>query len=101
MNDVEDAFPAGKSGQARGEFPVAVEPVLVGLLNIGGRRALEGEVNHQRPGNDGVTGNETPEARIEAVVAIVAQHEVLAGRNDELTVAGEVLQLAPPLGVDV
>ena len=46
MDEVEDALPAGESGEAGGEFPVAAELVFGGLLDVGGGGAFEGEVDH-------------------------------------------------------
>src|SRR6185437_2637702 len=59
------------------------------------------EVDDQRPSNDGAAGNQAPEAGILTVVAVVAKHEVHAGRHHQFAVMGEGLHLAPPVRIDV
>src|SRR4051794_22431796 len=56
-----------------------------GLLVLAVRR-LEGPVIEQRPAHDVGARNEAPVAGIEAVVAMIAHHEELAGRDDQLAI---------------
>src|SRR3984885_10832751 len=101
MHHSENPLPARKACEARREFPVVPKSIIRGLLHICCRRPPHGEVNHQRTGNDRLPRNESPEARIFAVVAIVPQHEIFARGHDQLSVAREALQLSPPRRVDI
>jgi hypothetical protein len=61
-----------------GKLPVVSESIIRGLLHIGGRGAGQREVDDQRPGHNLLPRHKAPEAGILAVIAVVAQHEVLA-----------------------
>jgi len=78
MNHMEDALPARKPREFCRKFPVVSESIIRGLLHIGGRRAAQGEVNHQRPGHNLLARNKAPGARIVAVIAVVAENKILA-----------------------
>ena len=47
------------------------------------------------------SGNEAPVAAVFAVVAVVAQDEVVAGGDDEFAVVDERAHADPPVGVDL
>ena len=104
MNHVEDAMPARKSVEFCGEFAFVSEFIIqrrIGVrLNVGGGGADKREINDERTGDDGLSRHEAPEARILAVVAIVAKDEILASGNNKLTVLREALHLTPPIRID-
>jgi len=56
----------------------------------------EGPVVEQRPAHDVLAWNKTPVARIEAVVAIVAHHEELAGWDDEVAIHDMIREVVGP-----
>ena len=58
-------------------------------------------VNQQRAADDVVGGNQSPIARIVAVIAVVAQDEVRTLRDDQLAVFHQFLGLDEPLGCDL
>jgi hypothetical protein len=62
---------------------------------------LERKVNEQRLADDGFAGDEAPIAAVLAVVAVVAEDEVVAGRDDELVVFDKEAHADPPVGVDL
>ncbi len=68
---------------------------VIGLLR------LEGEVDDEGFADDGFAGDEAPVAAVFAVVAVVAEDEVVAGGDDELVVFDEGAHADPPAGVDL
>src|SRR5713101_1742232 len=77
-DQVEESAPAGlaESGERVAE-PVEVPGAVVFLP-----RRLVRPVDEQRPALDLVAGKEAPEAAVAAVVAVVTQHEQVAGGDD-------------------
>jgi hypothetical protein len=61
----------------------------------------EREVDDEGFADDGLAGDEAPIAAVFAVVAVVAEDEIVAGGDDELAVVDEGAHLDPPDGVDV
>ena len=62
---------------------------------------LERKVDEHRLADDGVPGDEAPVAAVFAVVAVVAEDEVVAGGDDELVVFDEPAHANPPVRVDL
>ena len=62
--------------------PVVADPGLLILV----LRGLERPVIEQRPAHDVRPGHKAPVARVEAVVPVVAHHEVLARRNHQVPI---------------
>ena len=107
-DDLEGAAPAGEvdyrvdfagvgsAGSGRGLLGESAAGVsVVGFM------LLEGEVDEQRFADDGFAWDEAPVAAVFAVVAIVAEDEVVAGGDDELVVFDEGAHADPPVGVDL
>jgi hypothetical protein len=84
---------AGGGGGLLGESAAGVS--VVGFV------LLEGEVDEQRFADDGFAGDEAPVSAVFAVVAVVAEDEVVAGGDDELVVLDEGAHADPPAGVDL
>ncbi len=84
---------AGSGGGLLGQSAVGVG--VVGFV------LLQGEVDEQRFADDGFAGDEAPVAAVFAVVAVVAEDEVVAGGDDELVVFDEGAHADPPVGVDL
>jgi len=51
--------------------------------------------------HDGLAWNETPEPRVLAVIAIVAEDKILIRGHQKLATPGEALHLKPPVGIDL
>jgi len=68
---------------------------FVGLLR------LEGEVDDEGLADDGFARDEAPVATVFAVVAVVAEDEVVTGGDDEIIVFDEGAHADPPAGVDL
>ncbi len=92
MHDVKNALPSGKARESFRKLPVVSESIIrglqLGLLHISGGGAGEREVDDERAGNNGLAGNEAPEPRVLAVIAIVAEDKVLTRRDRELSTCG-------------
>ena len=83
---------------------IATWPIHASLLPMSGLfllvfRSLERPVVEQRPAHDVFARNESPETRIQAGVAMVAHHEVLARRHHEVPVFDVTGQFDHP-GID-
>src|SRR5271166_3829409 len=61
---------------------------------------LHRPVNDQRSSNNVFLRHESPIAAVQAVVAVVAHHEVVSFRNNELAVHHQLLHLQPPLPLE-
>ena len=83
MHHAEDPLPAGKTGQACGEFAVVSESIIRCLLDIGGGGTPDREIDDQRARDDCAAGNKAPVPGILAVIAVIAEHEIHAGRDDQ------------------
>src|SRR5215467_6305935 len=57
-------------------------------------------VNQQRPTNYVLTRDKPPIATVQAFVAIVAHHEILAFRDNQLTVFDQLFHLLPPVAFE-
>src|SRR5664279_1195554 len=68
---------------------------LLVLLIFG---SLERPVVEERAADDVLARDEAPEARIEAGVSMIAHHEVLIGRHDEVAVLNMVGEIDYPRG---
>jgi hypothetical protein len=60
----------------------------------------QGKVDQQRATDDVFAGNEAPVAAVFAVVAVIAEDEVVSGWDDEISVVDELAHANPPAGVD-
>ena len=104
---MEDAAPAGEVDEGVDLAGAAGARWFsgAGLLGEGGRVVglvlLEGEVDEQGFADDGFARDEAPVAAVFAVVAVVAQDEVVAGGDDEFAVVDEAAHADPPVGVDL
>src|SRR5438105_7737419 len=101
MHYAENALPSRKRCEACRKFPVVSESIIRSLLHIGSRRPPQREVNHQGPCNNCLPRHKSPEPRILAVIAIVAQHEVFTRRHHEFSISRKGLQLPPPRWIDI
>ncbi len=103
-DDLEGSAPAGEVDEGV-ELAVARAAGVGGFGGLGEAAALvgfvglEGEVDDEGFADDGFAGNEAPIAAVFAVVAIVAEDEVVAGGDDELVVFDEGAHADPPVGV--
>lgn len=62
---------------------------------------MQRKVDDEGFADDGFARDEAPVAAVFAVVAVVAEDEVVARRNDELVVLDEGAHADPPVGVDL
>jgi hypothetical protein len=69
-----------------------------GLVDTG---LLERKIDEEGLADDGVAGDEAPVAAVLAVVAVIAEDEIVVGGDDELAVVDQIAHLDPPDGVDV
>src|ERR1700761_237772 len=106
-DDLEGATPAGEVDYGF-EFAWARVAWFGGGVGLGegggcfvGLLRLEGEVDDEGFADDGFAWDEAPVAAVFAVVAVVAENEVVAGWNDELVVFDERAHADPPVRVDL
>src|SRR5690349_11249135 len=59
-------------------------------------RATDGPVNDQRTADYILPRNESPVAAIKALIAVIAENEVLPGRHHQLTVLNVLFQFLEP-----
>ena len=100
-DDVEGAAPAGLVEDV--DEDVAHEGDAVGdggLVDLVGG-GLEGPVDEHGPADDVFAGDESPEAAVEGLGAVVAHGEDFAGWDDEVAVDDVVGQVERPVGGDV
>jgi hypothetical protein len=107
-HDLEGAAPAGEVDYGF-EFAGAGVAGFGGCVGLGegGCRCvirllrLEGEVDDEGLADDGLAWDEAPVAAVFAVVAVVAEDEVVANGDDELVVFDQRAHANPPVGVDL
>ena len=94
FDEMERALPAclieDVDDDVEHEADALADALFVDLVGWG----LEGPVDEEGATDDVLAGNEAPEAAVEALGAVVAHGEDLAGRDDEiavLDVAGEFI----------
>jgi len=104
---LEEAAPTGEvdyrvyfAGVVAGSGGSRLGYTAAGVGAVGFVR-LEREIDDERFTYDSFAGNEAPVAAVFAVVSVVTQNEVIAGRDYQLVVFNEEAHTDPPVGVNL
>src|SRR5690242_18704900 len=92
----ESPVPAGDLQDMAQRIQEPVKFITGSELHTGRIRIVNRPVDQQRPTNNILARHKSPVAAVKAVIAVVAHHEVIPFRNDELIVYNQLLHLGPP-----
>src|SRR5260370_20090125 len=84
-HDAENAFPPGQMKEV-GKRLSRTKEFIIGRAGLVAPAAHR-EVDHQRSTQDIVPGDEAPVAAVRALIAIIAQQKILAGRDHQFALS--------------
>src|SRR5690242_14883006 len=94
---MQDAVPSGEVDQSI--LNTVAESTTRKRLEVGGGGLTEGKVDEERRAFDVCAGNKAPVAAVAAVIAVVAEYEVVAGWHTQVRVLDKAAHLGAPVGV--
>ena len=100
MDGVEEAVPAGAGVEVAQGVKHAGEGSAESAVGVVGGGGADGPVDDHGAAHDGVAIDEAPVAAVEAVVAVVAEGEVVVRRDDQFGADDVVENVVGPFGAD-
>src|ERR1700684_74754 len=99
MNDAKRAAPPCKVHDGIERALLVSEFIIRERAILGSRRLVQREVNDEGQTHEIGAGNKTPVAAITTVIAVVAEHEICPGGNNDLAILDIVAHLDPPVRI--